>query len=82
MANREATPDFEFLRPLRPTVVFSTYWHFAVERQNVYMRRIRGEGPPWSSDPVLREHKFTNVYRAADRVSQYLIRHVIGADDR
>lgn len=80
--NRVETPDFEFLSPLRPTVVFSTYWHFAVERQNVYMRRVRGEGPPWSNDPVLREHKFTNVYRAADRVSQYLIRHVIGADDR
>ncbi len=76
------TPNFEFLAPLKPTIVFSTYWQFAVERQSVYMRRIRGEAPPWSNDPVLREHKFTNVYRAADRVSQYLIRHVIGADDR
>lgn len=80
--DRVETPDFGFLSPLRPTVVFSTYWYFAVERQKVYMRRIRGEEAPWSNDPVLRDHKFTNVYRAADRVSQYLIRRVIGADNR
>jgi alpha-glutamyl/putrescinyl thymine pyrophosphorylase clade 1 len=28
-------------------------------------------------DPVMASHRFTNAYRAADRVSQYLIRHVI-----
>ncbi len=33
--------------------------------------------PPWTSDPILARHKFTSVYRAADRVSQYLIREVI-----
>lgn len=70
--------DFGFLRPLKPTVVFATYWRFAVERQQVYLRRIRGNPAPWSSDPVLQVHKFTNAYRAADRVSQYLIREVIG----
>jgi hypothetical protein len=77
-----AMPDFEFMKPLKPTVVFATYWRFAVERQEVYLRRIRGESSPWTRDPILSEHKFTNVYRAADRVSQYLIRRVIGADTR
>lgn len=79
---RQMLPDFDFLRPLKPTIVFSTYWRFAVERQEVYMRRLRGEQMPWSDDPVLRAHKFTNAYRAADRVSQYLIRYVIGDDLR
>ena len=74
--------DFGFLRPLKPTVVFETYWRFAVERQNVFFRRIRGEPGPWTSDPVLRVHKFTNAYRASDRVSQYLIKHVIYAGER
>jgi len=32
--------------------------------------------PPWTNDPILQEYKFTNVYRASDRVSQYLIRRV------
>src|SRR5271165_6111707 len=82
IARQVAQVDLDFLRPLKPTVVFSSYWRFAVERQEVYFRRLRGESPPWSTDPVLRAHKFTNVYRAADRVSQYLIRHVIGDDTK
>ena len=81
-ASSLATESFEFLSPLKPTIVFSTYWHFAVERQEVYMRRVRGEQPPWSQDPVICAHKFTNAYRAADRVSQFMIRHVIGTDKR
>jgi hypothetical protein len=32
---------------------------------------------PLTADPILLRHKFTNAYRAADRVSQYLIREVI-----
>ena len=33
--------------------------------------------PPWTDDSILLRFKFTNAYRASDRVSQYLIRHVI-----
>lgn len=36
---------------------------------------------PWTADPIIREYKFTNVYRASDRVSQYLISNVIYRDD-
>lgn len=59
-----------------PTPVFDTYWRFAAERQRIYHRRVRGEPGPWTDDPVLSSHRFTNAYRASDRVSQYLIRHV------
>jgi hypothetical protein len=58
-------------------VVFDTYWRFATERQEIFFRRLHGISAPWTADPVLREHRFTNAYRASDRVSQYLIRHVI-----
>jgi len=61
----------------QPTIVFESYWRFAAERQRVYERRLNGDLPPWTVDPVLAEHKFTNVFRACDRVSQYLIRDVI-----
>jgi hypothetical protein len=74
--------DFSFLRPLRPTIVFETYWRFAAERQNIFFRRIRNEPPPWTGNSVLREHKFTNAYRASDRASQYLIRNVIYEGDQ
>jgi hypothetical protein len=69
------------LRKPRPTPVFDTFWRFATERQHIFFRRIEGSSPPWTEDPVLREHKFTNAYRAADRVSQYFIRNVIYEGD-
>lgn len=64
-------------RPAEPTEVFDTYWRFAVERQTIFLRRLLGEAPPWTQDSVLQTYKFTNAYRASDRVSQYLIRQVI-----
>ena len=69
--------DFSFLRPLRPTLLFTAFWRFAAERQRIFWRRVQGLPPPWTHDPVLAAYKFTNAYRASDRVSQYLIRSVI-----
>ncbi|MEU8369059.1 nucleotide kinase domain-containing protein [Micromonospora tulbaghiae] len=63
-------------RRLAPTAVFDTYWRFAAERQRIYEARLRGEPAPWTDDAILAHHRFTNCYRAADRVSQYLIRQV------
>ncbi len=68
-------------RTLAPTPVFDTYWRFAAARQQMYLRRLAGSPPPWTDDRILREHRFTNVYRAADRVSQFLIREVIYGDN-
>lgn len=62
---------------LQTTPVFDTYWRFAHERQEVFFRRFYGGPPPWTNDAILQSYRFTNVYRASDRVSQYLIRHVI-----
>ena len=59
------------------SVVYNTYWKFAAERQNIFFKRFSGESYPWTKDPILKQHKFTNVYRASDRVSQYLIKNVI-----
>lgn len=63
-------------RDLHPSAVFDTYWHFAAGRQAIYESRLAGERPPWTPDPILAAHRFTNCYRAADRVSQYLITQV------
>lgn len=42
----------------------------------MYYRRLKGSAAPWTTDPILAAYRFTNTYRAADRVSQYLIREV------
>jgi len=60
-------------RVLRPTAVFDTYWRFAAARLAIYFARMRQSPPPWTRDEVLRRHRFTNVFRASDRVSQFLI---------
>lgn len=59
-----------------PTIVFDTYWRFAAERLAIYLRRLEGLRAPWTQDPILSAYRFTNTYRGADRVSQYLIREV------
>jgi hypothetical protein len=70
-------------RIVHTTPVFDSYWRFAAARQDVFMKRVAGAPPPWTSDPIITAHRFTNAYRASDRVSQYLIRYVIyeGAQD-
>lgn len=54
--------------------VIRSYWKFAAERQQVYHARLAGLPGPWTDDPVISRFRFTNAYRAADRVSQDLIR--------
>jgi len=65
-----------------PTIVYDTYWRFAAERHAVFHRRLAGALSPWTSDPILRAFRFTNAYRACDRVSQYLIREIQYHPDR
>ncbi|MFC1675918.1 nucleotide kinase domain-containing protein [Planctomycetota bacterium] len=73
---------FRHLIPAKPTVVYETYWRFAAERQAIFFKRAQGATSPWTNDPILKQYKFTNVYRASDRVSQYLIRNVIYRGDQ
>ena len=77
----KAPSVFSSLSPAHPTVVYETFWKFAAERQEVFFRKLSGCPPPWTDDLVIARHKFTNAYRASDRVSQYLIRHVIYEGD-
>jgi hypothetical protein len=60
--------------------VYELYWKFAYERQRVFELRTAGLPGPWTDNPILQTYKFCNVYRAADRVSQYLIRTICYSD--
>ncbi len=71
---------FSSLAPAETTHVYDSYWMFAAERQSIFFERVAGNPPPWTRDPVLAKHRFTNAYRASDRVSQYLIQKVIYKD--
>lgn len=56
--------------------VFRYYFYFIQERMKMFWRKCEGKNI-LTEDPILREYKFTNVYRACDRVSQYLLSHII-----
>ena len=59
--------------------VYLLYW--MTERMDIFMRRYKGEQFPYTEDNILKNNKFTNVYRSLDRVSQYLIKEIINKDE-
>jgi len=70
------------LNQIRTSPAYDAYWYFAGERQKIFYSRIRNpELEKWSEDEILNNFKFTNAYRASDRVSQYLIKNVIYSDN-
>lgn len=60
--------------------VFKYYFYFIQERMSIFWNKYE-ENYPLTQDPTLQSYKFTNVYRAMDRVSQYLIKNVIYSND-
>jgi hypothetical protein len=64
---------------LTTTPAFDAYWYFASARQNIFYERVTGRRiqTNYPEDDILRTYRFTNAYRASDRVSQYLIQHVL-----
>lgn len=68
--------------PTKVTPVYDAYWKFAAERQEIFFKRLSTIMYSYTADNVLSEYKFTNAYRASDRVSQYLIKNVIYKGDK
>ena len=42
------------------------FWRFVFERQRIYHLRAEDAPRPWTTDPVLRERFFTNIFRDLD----------------
>lgn len=70
MANKGIVPN---------DATFKYYFYFIQERMNIFWRKYN-DANLLTKDPILQAYKFTNVYRACDRVSQYLIKNVIYQD--
>lgn len=70
MANKGIVPN---------DATFKYYFYFIQERMNIFWRKYN-DANLLTNDPILQAYKFTNVYRACDRVSQYLIKNVIYQD--
>lgn len=61
--------------------IFQYYFYFIQERMNIFWNKYNSLPAPYSQDKILRDYKFTNVYRVSDRVSQYLIKEIIYNED-
>ena len=70
MANKGIVPN---------DATFKYYFYFIQERMNIFWKKFENSNN-LTDDPILQTFKFTNVYRACDRVSQYLIKNVIYKD--
>lgn len=73
-----------FIRRTPPRMrkgVYELYWTFASRRQAAFESRLAGTRRPWTPDPILQVYKFCNVFRAADRVSQFMIKDVAYGQD-
>lgn len=49
------------------------FFNYIQDRQAILEKRKLGHKPPWTDDPVLRIHKFCNVYRRDDRGTRFIL---------
>ena len=57
---------------------FDAFFRTMYERQLIWKRRfIDKQQGPWTTDPIFKTYKFTNVYRELDKNSQYCINKII-----
>ena len=51
----------------------NNFWTFCNLREDVRKNKEKGLPQPWTNDPILQRHKFTNINRLHDRGTQLLI---------
>lgn len=68
------------IRVYRPNL--EGFFRFVCERQKIWHRRfVLRQSPPWTRDRLLRDYKFTNVYRELDRGTIWLVNNIIEPND-
>lgn len=50
--------------------------HWIVERHSVFLKKEQGLPKPWTADPILRGHFFTNPYRENDKVTRWYAKNI------
>jgi hypothetical protein len=52
------------------------FFAYARERHSIYLKRLAGDPWPWTSDPILQQYRFTNVFRELDKTTQWFKKNV------
>ena len=48
------------------------FWAMINERHRIFQKKEAGKPKPWTDDPIMRQHKFTNVFRELDRTTIFV----------
>lgn len=64
------------------TEYFSWFHDYIIERYTIHLKKDVYHYPkPWTTDPILLDYKFTNVFRELDTVSKQIINGIALNDD-
>ena len=57
------------------------FWSMMSERHSIYKKREAGKLPPWTNSKILKEYKFTNVFRELDNGTRFVTDYIIPRTD-
>lgn len=60
--------------------MWDTYLWFVAERHRIWEQRQADKPQPWTTDSILRERKFTNVFRILDPGTQFIMTDLYTTD--
>ena len=52
------------------------FWKCMEERHNIYKKRLAGDPPPWTEDPIYQQFKFTNICRELDIGTKFVTQRI------
>lgn len=55
---------------------YEPLWYWIQERENMRVKKDRGDPPPWTKDVILHSYRFCNVRREDDRVTRFVREHI------
>lgn len=53
-----------------------SFFKFARDRHDIYLKRKAGQSRPWTEDPILHQYRFTNVFRELDATTVWFKNNV------
>ena len=50
---------------------------WAIEREAIRKRGMSGQSPPWTTDPILAQGRFCNIYRELDATTRWVTENIV-----
>jgi hypothetical protein len=64
---------------------FEDFYTFCQERYNIFLKKEAGEVRPWTTDPILHNYRFTNLFRSDDATTVFIyswVKNIVSEDSR